>query len=209
MRRTALALTVAALTATGCGDGLPDIDTAPAREALDATIATAVPGPGNALEACPIRGVDLLIDQTFELVDDESTRDALDSDDTYALVRTIGSSPVVLCGRSADPGLAIGLAIGRGEASIDAHIERLTEPGIDPEIDLTERAEYRNGQVARVCLVYSGEPSLDVCEVVWTDRNVFVAAFAGSSAASDVDLQAVEERFLPIVQLVLEGIDND
>ncbi len=209
MRRTAIALTAVALTATGCGDGLPDIDTEPAREALDATIDAAASGSDKALEDCPIRDVDLLIDQAFELVDDESTRNALDSDENDASLRTIGSFPVVFCGRSADPELAIGLTVGRGDASIDAHIERLTEPGIDAETDLTKRAEHRGGQVARLCLAYSGEPSLDVCEVVWTDTNVFVAAFAGSSAAADVDLQAVEERFLPIVQLVLEGIAVD
>lgn len=208
MRRTALVLTVVALTATGCGDGLPDIDTAPAREALDAQIDAAVGGDDD-LGACPILGADVLIDQAFELVDDESTRAALDSNETDALLRTIGPSPVVFCERSADPELAVGIGVGRGDDSVDAHIGRMTEPGIDPEVDLSVRRDYRGGQVARFCLTYGGEPSLDVCEVVWTDTNVFVAALARSSSASDVDLQAVEERFLPIVQLLLEGISND
>jgi hypothetical protein len=209
VRRTAITLAIVALTATACGSGLPDIDTTPALEALDAANDAAALGPGGALETCPIRDVDVLIDQAFRLVDDESTRDALDSDETDTVLRTIGSSPVILCGRSADSELAIGISIGRGDASIDAHVERLTEPEIDPEVDLTVRADYRGGQVARFCLLYSGEPSLDVCEVVWTDTNVSVATFAGSSAASDVDLSAVEERFIPIVQLVLDSISDD
>lgn len=209
MRRTAIVLALVALTASGCTDVLPDIDTGPPLEALDATTDGVSDGPTEALETCPIRDVDVLIDQAFDLIDDQSEPDTPDSDGTYALVRTVGPTPIVLCGRSAGPQLTVGLAMGRGEVSAEAHVERLTEPGIDPEVDVTERSDYRNGQVSRLCLAYSGEPSLDVCEVVWTDTNVFVAAFAGGSAATEVDLRAVEERFLPIVQLVLEGISND
>jgi len=200
MRATTIALVALTLTATACGDGLPEIDSSAARVALDATTAGAEP------VTCPVSDSETLIDQAFALVDDESSRTALEQGEAAVLIRTIGASDVLVCRRSADDSLAVGLAVGPGDPTIDGHIARISEPGVTAEVDVIERREHRGGRVARLCLVHEADPSLDLCEVVWADDDVFVSAFVEGSDASGVRLAAVEERFIPLVQLVLDDL---
>lgn len=204
-RGTTIALVALTLTASACNGGLPDIDSTPARAALDDATGDAA----DEATTCPIADSASLIEQAFSLVDDESSRAALEEGEPYTTVRTIGTTDVVECGRSAGDPLAVGIAIGPGDPSIDDHITRISEPGPvaedDVEVDVIERAEHRGGRVARLCLEHEDDPSLDLCEVVWTDDSVFVSAFARGGDATDVALAAVEERFVPVVQLVLEA----
>lgn len=203
MRATTIALVALALTTTACGDGLPEIDSSAARVALDATTA------GDEPTACPVAASETLIDQAFALVDDDASRNALEQGEASVLIRTIGASDVLVCGRSADDSLTVGLAIGPGDETIEGHIARLSEPGVTAEVDVTERREHRGGRVARLCLRRGNAPSLDLCEVVWVDGAVFVSAFAGGPDATEVGLAPVEERFIALVQLVLDDFADN
>ena len=227
---------VAALTAlvalSACADGIPDIDTAPGEVELERFVAASgFPDRETfvVLDGCPIEDGSLLLERALRDVDDPLVRIALDAP-PVAFVTAPNSlpdgDPYVACGRVTGDftGALVALADAPGDGAAAPDDPDLTDGEIDSQRDglaaayaarfgdppehltVEQSDDLRGGTTYHICIVEPSAPERDSCEVAWFGGDLVVTTAVTGPGAADVDLAAIEERFRPLVQLVIDGL---